>query len=65
MVELNNYVDHDKYFGLNQKITTEAQKNQLDLINKKRTKLNRDMNDKLSPHYRPWLGKKTYYIHPL
>lgn len=39
----------------NQKITTMAQKNELDLINRNRTELNRDRNDKQNHQYIPGL----------
>lgn len=52
MVELSKYTNHNQYHSLNQKVTTGAQKYELDLINKKRTKLNRDRNDKFSSQYR-------------
>lgn len=59
MCELNKYTDHKQYFSLNQKVTIMSQKTELDLINKKRTKLNRDRNDKCSDQYRPWDNRKT------
>lgn len=52
MVSLNDYTDHDLYHSSNHKITTSAQKNEFDLINKKRTKLNRDRSDKQTQQYR-------------
>lgn len=45
---------HKQYPKYNQKITSVAKKCELDLVNKKHTKLNRDLTDELSTSYKRW-----------
>lgn len=62
MVDLNNFTDHHLYPHVNQKVTTIAQKHELDLINRKCTTLNRDRN--ATPEYRPMYKFNKSAIQP-
>lgn len=54
--KFNTHPDFKFYYN---KIQTDSQTNELEFITRKKTKIFRDREDKLSGYYRPWLKRPT------